>query len=207
MLYWRLLRKNESTVVNPAINIQNETIDYVYSNSVRSHSLYRGERVVWSLSKTPEGALKWLGERGKGLYDRLAVIDFDGKEGELYDLTDIKSWVSLISKSKNGLIIHNINGESVKSVEAIRSIIPCMNSAISMARECDEVVFIPHTRVNFTVIDDYSTIVRNSPNAKSVLSTLSYDNSTIDALLAQLDAYNISRKAIVQNQLQALKVA
>lgn len=206
MLYWRMMRKDEPNTVVPPMNIQYNTIDYVYSNEMPSHNLYRGERVIWSLAKSPEAALKWAGARGKGKYNRLACYNFQGDEGELFDLTDLKTWVSLIHKNTNGLMINNINGKYLKSIEAIRSIIPCMSSAISMARECEEVIFIPHKRIEFNIID-YDNILRNPPDEKTILTSLSYDNKTIDALLDQLKGYEIGRKQLVIDQLLKLKIA
>jgi len=207
MLYWRMMRKDEPNIVAPPSNFKNDIIDYVYSNSMKSHNLYKGDRIVWSLAKTPEAALKWLGVRGKGRYDRLAVYDFDGTEGDFYDLSDIKAWLSLIDNSSKGAIINNINGSKIRSVEAIRSIIPCMNSALSLSKECEEVVFIPRKQIEFKVITDYSTIVRNSDHTVPVLTQLSYSNQTIDTLINQLETYNIVRKETVRNQLLELKSA
>lgn len=207
MLYWRMMRKDEPNIVVPPSNIKYDIIDYVYSNSMRSHILYRGERVVWSLAKTPEAALKWLGVRGKDRYDRLAVYDFDGTEGEFYDLSYIETWISLIANSSKGAIINNINGTKPFSVEAIRSIIPCSSSAISLSKECEEVIFIPKQQIEFKVITDYSTIVRNSDHTVPVLTQLSYSNQTIDTLINQLETYNIVRKETVRNQLLELKSA
>ena len=203
--YYRMMRDNESNIVIPPSKLIYEPLDYIYSNEMPSHNLYNGERVIYSLSKSPEAAIKWAGPRGKGMYNRLAYYDFDGTEGEFYDLTDIKTWVSLIHNNKNGLIVNNINGKAKKPVEAIRIIVPCMRSAISMAKECEEVIFIPHKKIEFNIVENYDNILRNNPDdGKSILTSIAYDNSTIEALLNQLEGYNITRKSIVQNQLMEL---
>ena len=82
-----------------------------------------------------------------------------------------------------------------------------MRSAISMAKECEEVIFIPHKKIEFNIVENYDNILRNNPDEKSILTSIAYDNSTIEALLNQLEGYNIKRKSIVQNQLMELKVA
>lgn len=201
------MRKDEPNIAIPPVAIEYEMVDYIYSNSMRSRSLYKGERVVWSLAKTPEAALKWAGVRGKGLYNRLAVYNFSRDDGEFYDLTSLETWIALIHKNKNGTIINNINGYKKCPVEAVRSIIPCMNSAMSLSIGCEEVAFIPYKPIEFAIVEDYKSIIENCTGVESVLTKLEYCNSTIDALIEQLDKYDIKRKTIVKGQLEALKQA
>lgn len=207
MVYYRMMRRDEPNTVVPPREIKYETIDYVYSNEMPSRRIYKGQRVVWSLAKSAEAALKWEGVRGKGMYNRLAVYDFDGSEGEFYDLTCLQSWITLIHKSKNGLIINNINGKKPKSLDAIRSIIPGQRSAISMANECQEVIFIPRKKIELATVENYDNIKENNDEEKAILTSITYDNSTIEALLHQLQSYNIKRKDRLEKQLKDLKVA
>lgn len=205
MILYRALRKNEENIIEASKReLKYKIVDYVYSNCVPSHVLFEGERIVWSLSKTPEAALQWLGSRGKGRYNRLAYFDFSEKSGKLYDLTDIRAWVTLISNSKS-LKIRNINCNSVIETDAIRMIIPCMGSVISMARACEEVVFIPEETIEFKIVNDLSEIPRNNENESNILYRYEYDNDVIDGLLHQLENYPIKRKKIVEDALKRMK--
>ena len=66
-----------------------------------------------------------------------------------------------------------------------------MRSAYSMARVCEEVVFIPSKRVCLTVVEDLAKmqIPRNAEDAESVLAETQFNNKTIDDLLLQLQGY------------------
>jgi hypothetical protein len=195
-----MLKKSDPIKIEP-VEIKHELVDLIYSNSMPTRSLFKEERQVWSFAKSPEAALAWMGPRGKGKYNRLAYYDFHPDDGLLFDLTELATWIGLIATSKNGLVINNLN--SNKTVEAIRSIIPCMKSAWSMARSCEEVVFIPSKRITLNVIDDVFYIPRNNTGADSVLTQIGYDRQIIDLLLAQLEGYNI--RPILKNALEELK--
>lgn len=202
MIYYRMLKVSDPIKIEP-VKTKNELIDLIYSNSMPTHSLFKGERQVWSFAKTPEAALEWMGPRGKGRYDRLAYYDFHSDDGLLFDLTELNTWIGLIAASKNGLIINNLN--SNRTVEAIRSIIPCMKSAWSMARACEEIAFIPSKAITLNVIDDISNAPRSNAEADDVLTQISYDRQIIDSLLVQLQGYNI--RPILKNTLEELKAA
>ena len=207
MIYYRMMRNNEPDTVNPSLNDKDEIVDLIYSNCMPSRRLYAGKRMVWSLSKTPEAALRWKGSRGKGMYDRLAVYEFDGTEGDFFDLTSPQTWISLIHQSKNRGIVKNLNGAGICEVDAIRCLIPCQRSAMSMAIASDEVAFIPRKKITFETIKDGSNIPTNPQNAESVLTDLSYNDETIELLLEQLEQYDISRKPVVRDMLLKLKSA
>lgn len=202
MIYYRMLKVSDPIKIDP-VSINNELIDLIYSNSMPTHNLFKEERQVWSFAKTPKAALRWLGSQGKGMYDRLAYFDFHPDEGKLFDLTELKTWVALIDKSNNGLVINNLNYNT--SVEAIRSIIPCMRSAWSMARACEEVVFIPSRTIYLNVAKDIASIPRNSASTESVLTELDYSGEVIDRLLEQLENYKI--RPSLKNALEELKAA
>lgn len=204
MIYYRALKDTDPIIIEP-VAVKHELIDLIYSNAMPSHTFFKEERQVWSFAKTPEAALDWFGPRGKGKYNRLAYYDFKPQDGELYDLTELATWVSLIEKSQNGLQIHNLNCNTF--IEAVRSIIPCMRSAYSMARACEEVVFIPSKRVCLTVVEDLAKmqIPRNAEDAESVLAETQFNNKTIDDLLLQLQGYSI--RPLLRDALKALKVA
>ena len=202
MIYYRALKDTDPIIIEPVV-IKHELIDLIYSNSLPSHNLFKEERQVWSFAKTPEAALDWFGHRGKGKYNRLAYYDFEREDGELYDLTELGTWVSLIEKSQNGLQIHNLNCNT--SIEAVRCIIPCMRSAYSMARACEEVVFIPSEKIRLNVVEDLAKIPLNTTDAENVLTETQFNNKTIDELLKQLQGYSI--RPILADALKALKVA
>ena len=202
MIYYRMLKKRDPLDIEP-VETEHELIDLIYSNSMPTHDLFKGKRQVWSFAKTPEAALAWRGPRGEGQYDRLTYYDFHSNDGLLFDLTKLDTWLGLIATSKNGLIINNLNCN--KPVEAVRSIIPCRKSARSMARACEEVVFIPSKKISLNLIDDISSIPRNCSSADSVLTQLNYDKCIIDLLLAQLEGYRI--RPILKNTLEELKAA
>lgn len=202
MIYYRMLKVNDPIKIDP-VSINNELIDLIYSNSMPTRNLFKGERKIWSFAKSPKVALQWLGPQGKGMYDRLAYYDFHPDDGKLFDLTELKTWVALIDKSNNGLFINNLNYNT--SVEAIRSIIPCMRSAWSMARACEEVVFIPSRTIYLNVTKDIASIPRNSASTESVLTELDYSGEVIDRLLKQLSVYQI--RPSLKKDLEKLKGA
>ena len=204
MIFYRALKDTDPIIIEPVV-IKHELIDLIYSNSLPSHNLFKEERQVWSFAKTPEAALQWFEKRGKGKYHRLAYYDFGSQEGDLYDLTELATWVSLIEKSQNGLQILNLNRNI--SVEAVRSIIPCMRGAWSMARACEEVVFIPSKRISLTVVDveDLAKIPKNAEDTENVITKTKFSNKTIDELLLQLQGYSI--RPLLSDALKALKVA
>lgn len=202
MILYRMLKERDPIEIEP-VKTKHELIDLIYSNSMPTHDLFKEKRQVWSLAKTAEAALAWMGPRGKGQYNRLAYYDFHSDDGLLFDLTKLDTWIGLIATSKNGLIINNLN--SNKTVEAVRSIIPCMKSAWSMARACEEVVFVPSKKITLNVVDDISSIPRNCSSADSVLTQIGYDKCIIDLLLAQLEGYRI--RPILKNTLEELKAA
>ena len=82
-----------------------------------------------------------------------------------------------------------------------------MRSAYSMARACEEVVFIPSKRVCLTVVEDLAKmqIPRNAEDAESVLAETQFNNKTIDDLLLQLQGYSI--RPLLRDALKALKAA
>lgn len=189
MIFYRMMRKGESRVVSP-VKITHRIIDLVYSNSMPSRGLFPEERQIWSLAKSPEAALTWLGERGKGLYDRLAWYDFKPEDGDIYDLTELRTWVALIGQSQS-LTIQNLNYKT-SAVDAVRSIIPCMKSAWSMANACEEVIFIPARVIEFNIAPDYTCIPLNPAGEEAAFKELiDADDKTIDALLKQLEKYDV----------------
>ena len=204
MIFYRALKDTDPIIIEPVV-IKHELIDLIYSNSLPSHNLFKEERQVCSFAKTPKAALQWFGTRGKGKYHRLAYYDFGSQEGDLYDLTELATWVSLIEKSQNGLQILNLNRNI--SVEAVRSIIPCMRGAWSMARACEEVVFIPSKRISLTVVDveDLAKIPKNAEDTENVITKTKFSNKTIDELLLQLQGYSI--RPLLSDALKALKMA
>ena len=195
MIFYRALKDTDPIIIEPVV-IKHELIDLIYSNSLPSHNLFKEERQVWSFAKTPEAALQWFEKRGKGKYHRLAYYDFGSQEGDLYDLTELATWVSLIEKSQNGLQILNLNCNI--SVEAVRSIIPCRRGACSMARACEEVVFIPS-------VEDLAKIPKNAEDTENVITKTKFSNKTIDKLLLQLQGYSI--RPLLSDALKALKMA
>lgn len=202
MIFYRALKNKEPIIIEPVV-IKHELIDLIYSNSLPSRNLFKEERQVWSFAKTPEAASQWFGTRGKGKYDRLAYYDFGSQEGDLYDLTELATWVSLIEKSQNELQILNLNCNI--SVEAVRSIIPCRRGTCSMARACEEVVFIPSKRISLTVVEDLAKIPKNAEeDTENVITKTKFSNKTIDELLLQLQGYSI--RPLLSNALKALKV-
>ena len=199
MIYYRMMKNTEPEVIQP-VSVNNELIDLIYSNSMPTNKLRKEDRVVWSFSKTPEAALTWLGKRGHGLYDRLAYFDFNEEHGYIFDLTDLETWIGLIAQSKRSKI-NNLNTQV--SVDAVRSIIPCMRSALSMARACEEVVIVPAKEIKLNILKEYKCITTNVENAKSVITKLAYSDQTIDMLLSQLNNYHI--RSHLKNALIELK--
>ncbi len=202
MIYYRALKDTDPIIIEPVV-IKHELIDLVYSNSMPSHTSFKEERQIWSFAKTPEAALQWFGPRGKGKYHRLAYYDFEPQDGEFYDLTELTTWISLMEKSQNGLQIQNLNCNI--HVEAVRSIIPCMRSAYSMARACEEVVLVPARKISLNLAEDLTGIPRNAENAENILTQSHFSDKTIDELLLQLQGYSI--RPLLSDALKALKAA
>ncbi len=171
MRLYRMMKHLEPVIIEPVtLNNENRLIDLIYSNSMPSRQHCKEQRKIWSFAKTPEAAMTWLGPRGKGQYDRLAYYDFNQLDGKFYDLTELKTWVALIGKSSNDLMINNLNYDI--SVEAVRSIIPCSKGAWSMAKACEEVAFIPARRIQLNVVENLENIPPNPPNTESVITEL-----------------------------------
>lgn len=205
MIYYRMLKKTDPTVLKPVkAKKEEELIDLIYSNSMPSHGLRKDTRRVWSFAKTPEAALKWLGPRGKNEYDRLTYYDFCRADGMLLDITELKTWIALIELGgRNDFTIKNLNRNI--TIEAVISIIPCSKSAWSMAKSCEEVVFIPSRAIQLEVITDLKVIPHNSAQAESVLTELDYNDRTIDKLLEQVEKYEI--RPNLKKALKELKAA